>query len=470
MKPVLILPLFLLYFVLCTGIISYIPIAWIDEAMFADASRNLALEGRYASKLWEQPQTDEFLLGHLPLWQLILSLWYKVFPTSLFWTRLPGVILYAGFSILAWLYFSKQLKPAPALILTFLCVGDKAIFEAARSVRMDMLGAFILMLLATGYTRKWNVVLMAFFCGLLALVHPNFWFASILIGISLLQNSKIKWQLWLAAAFPILLYLLWIFPWRQLIFPQLLANGGDHIRTDGNLLQILQQYFYLRFFKWYEVQQALPILYVISLVTAPFLYFRQKLFRPWILLMWVQTVFLISLTGDYPRYNLPVVISVWLLAPAMIRQIPEQLTLQKAQNLLIILLTGLALYPLLSRAALAWYQREERDPDKVISWLKQTLPDQNETLLMDEAIGYYLQRPGTDFAFLHSLDKFDLGRYTSGIYRLTYVALPEQRWKMVESYPETSASLPEWIPLRQTYRGLKLYRFTGSDTTLVSER
>jgi hypothetical protein len=471
MKPVLSLPLFLLYFFLCLGVLSYIPIAWIDEAMFADAARNLAQTGQYASRLWEQPQTEKFLLGHLPLWQLLLALWYKVFPTTIFWTRLPGLLLYAGFAVMAWFYFSKLLNINTALVITLLCVGDKAIFEAARSVRMDILGAFLLMFLATGLLRKWNALVLSLACGLLTLVHPNFWLATLILGIPIFLQSKSKWQTGIIGLLPIILYLIWIFPWRHLITVQLLANGGDHIRSDGNIIEILQDYFFIRYFKWYEIQQILPILYIVTLFSAPFLFFREEKFRPVILLLWAQTLFLIIMTGNYPRYNLPVVISVWLLFPLILKRLPESFNLEKFKNSFIIISLSLALYPLISRTALAWYQKTERDPDRLLAWLNTSLPDNPQTLLIDEAIGYYLQRPGTDFGFLHSIDKFDLCQYKGGIYRLTYQTLPSNQWKLMSSYSVEEAILPAWIPMRQTYRGLLLYQYIGlvDDSSLVTK-
>jgi hypothetical protein len=461
MKPSYLLLILILYFALCIFLLPIIPIAWIDEVMFADAAKNLAQTGNYSSRLWEQPHTEQFLLGHLPLWQLSLALWYTVFPTDIFWTRVPGILLYMGLALLVWNYYKNQLNPSIAAILTLACIGDKALFEAARSVRMDMLGAVLFFSIATGDRLVWNVYLRSFLCGLLALVHPNFWFAASLMGISLFWENKKKWNLFIPALIPILLYLSWIFPWRHLITEQLVSNGGDHIEVSGNLLSKLSDYFYLRYFKWYEIQQTLPILYLFTLAAGIVLFPGVKETRKWTILLIGQTLFLAFVTGDFPRYNLPIVVCVWIMLPWVLVKIPGLSGGKKIPQFLQIGMVLLALYPISSRAIISLYQQEEREPKEVIKWIAETIPQEQKTLLVDEAIGYYLQREQTDFALIHTKDKFNYNQYPGGVYWLTYESEVDSNLKFISKYPIESKQLPNWIPMRQTYRGLILYQVMG---------
>jgi hypothetical protein len=82
-------------------------------------------------------------------------------------------------------------------------------------------------------------------------------------------------------------------------------------------------------------------------------------------------------------------------------------------------------------------------------------------LLVDEAIGYYLQRETTDFALIHTKDKFNYNQYPGGVYWLTYESQVDSNLKFISKYPIESKELPNWIPIRQTYHGLILYQIKG---------
>lgn len=458
MKPIPTLILLLVYFALCVAMASYIPIAWIDEVMFADVARNLAETGSFSSNLWDLPQANQFLLGHMPLWQLLLAVWYKIFPTTLFYTRLPGLLLYAGFGLFSWFYFRKHLGPEAAGILTLLCIGDKALFEAARSVRMDMLGAFILMAIATGEQLKWNRYVLSLLCGLLALVHPNFWFAAIILWVYLFIENKKDLKLFIPVSIPMIAYLMWIFPWMHLIEPQLLSHTGEHLQSESSWPNRVYDFFILRFGRWYEVQFYTPLLYAASLLAGLVLYPGVKPLRKWVILIWIQTIFLIAIAGPYPRYNLPVIVMVWIMLPWLLLKVPGMSGGKKIPVWLTTFVVLLSFYPFLSRGVVAAYQQEERDSDRVLHWIRNEMPANQKSLLVDEAIGYYVQQELVDFALIHTKDQFTFSGYPGGVYWLTYsdTALPGMT--KIGEYQCAVQTLPVWIPARQTYKGLKLFR------------
>jgi len=461
MKPSYLLLILILYFTLCFFLLPIIPIAWIDEVMFADAAKNLAQTGRYFSRLWELPHTEEFLLGHLPLWQLLLAIWYKVFPTNIFWTRVPGILLYIILALLVWIYYKKQLSLPVAAVLTLACIGDKAFFEAARSVRMDLLGAVLFFSLAIGEKFAWNIYLRSFLCSLLVLVHPNFWIAASFMGISLFWENKRKAILVIPALIPIIFYLAWIFPWRHLIADQLLSHGGQHMHLSGDIFSKVFDYFYFRYFRWYEVQQLFPILYIFTLFIGIALFPKAKETRKWTMLLIVQTLFLAFVTGNFARYNMPVVVCVWIMLPWVLVKIPGLSGGKKIPQFLQLGIILLALYPISSRAIISLYQQDERDPKEVLKWIAENIPQDEKTLLVDEAIGYYLQRETTDFALIHTKDKFNYNQYPGGVYWLTYESQVDSNLKFISKYPIESKELPNWIPIRQTYHGLILYQIKG---------
>lgn len=329
---------------------------------------------------------------------------------------------------------------------------------------MDILGAALFSALVYSKESKQSPYLLALLCSLLALVHPNFWFAAGIVFISVWAGTRYNFKVFLVAGIPLLMYGIWIFPWLHLIEEQLISNGTDHVETGGDILRRIQDYFYLRYFKWYEIQQILPVVYIYALVAGALLFASNTSLRVWVILLWIQTLFLMFFTGTFPRYNLPVVLCVWTLLPVLIRKLPQWSLRGKSASVFSLGCILLALYPLISRSATALLQLDSRDSEKVLNWIKNSLPEKEKYLLCDEAIGYYVQKPNVDFTLIHTKDKFDFSKYPGGVYWLTYESEPDSGFEKVSEYSCDPGNYPVWLPAPQTYAGLKLYRVKTQKT------
>jgi len=449
--------------------LNYIPIAWIDEVMFADVGRNLAREGKMYSKLWSLPHTEDILLAHLPLWNLVLGLWYKFSPFTLFWYRLPGLLLYALMGLFAWKYFSNKNTAYTAAFMTLLLLGDKCLFEAARSMRMDILGACIFCGLALLRENKFSPSLSALLCGLLILVHPNFWIAALFFFADTVFKQGFQFRFFLLALLPTVLFILWVFPEIDLLPIQLLAHANEHRQSEHqNILNLVFEFFKNRFFVWYEVQQLLPISLLYALVSGILLFAGSKEIRFWIVLLWAQFVFVLFFTGPFPRYILPLVLTVWLMLPTLWKKLPKinrkYKTLHILQSIASSLIILLAMYPMGSRFLVATIQKEARDPKPVLEWMNASVPQDQNFLIFDEAIGFYLDNPHSTFANIHTLNKYNYTEYPGGVYWLCYQPTETSGLVLISKYETYSGMVIPGLPKRITYEGLKLYKVKDENT------
>jgi hypothetical protein len=445
------------------------PIVWIDEVMFVDIGRNIAEGKGMISRLWHFEGSEIAVLAHMPLWQVYLGAWYLVLPDTVFMSRLPGFFTFLCTILFAFFYFRQQVHTLSlALLFTFLLAGDKAVFEAARSMRMDILGAALFMGLVALKSMRKHAWLSALISGCLVLVHPVFWIASAFFFMDIWVWKKYQWKYLLLPIIPILLFLIYIRTHIELLPGQLLANGGDHRAGQyPDLIQRIIAFFQNRYFSWYEAQQLMPILTLISLIAGALLFISRKELRFWSLLIWAQFIFLLLTVGDYPRYNLPLTLSVWCMLPILLPYLLPDTQLKKwpvtIRYAAWICVLSLAMYPCASRAISTLAQQEERNPTLFLSWLHAHLPETEKTLIVDEAIGFYSRKPHQDFTLLHTMDKFNFKDYPGGVYWLCYQ--PDAyigHTHLAEYSVQANWQIP-FLPKAVSYAGLRLYRIQTAE-------
>jgi hypothetical protein len=460
------LPATLLVFMMAALVfmLNTTPIVWIDEVMFVDIGRNIAQGNGMSSRLWNFEGTETIVLAHMPLWQLFLGATYFFLPDTVFMSRLPGFIVFLCTACFALFYFKQKTQSLYlALLFTLLLAGDKAVFEAARSMRMDILGAALFMALAAlKYTRLYPV-LAAFLTGALVLVHPVFWIAAAFFFADIWAHQKYNWKYLFLPLIPIVTFFIYIGPHIHLLPAQLFANGGDHTAlVYDNFFQRVSSFLYTRYFAWYELQQLTPLLLILSLVAGILLFVSKKEIRFWTLLMWAQFLFLLFAVGDFPRYNLPLTLSVWCASPLFLAYLFPDSQVRKwhlwARQFIIFGVLSLAMYPCVTRLVSTWAQYEERKPDTVLAWIENTLPQQEKVLLVDEAIGFYHSNPLHDFTLVHSMDKFHFGDYPGGVFWLCYQPDSEMKEQPMSEYSVGSGYDLKFLPKAISYNGLKLYR------------
>lgn len=440
------------------------PIVWIDEVMFVDIGRNLAEGKGMVSKLWHFEGSETAVLAHMPLWQIYLGAWYLVLPDTVFMSRLPGFFTFFCTLLFAFLYFKQQVHTLSlALLFTLLLAGDKAVFEAARSMRMDILGAALFMALAALKTNRKRAWLTALVSGCLVIVHPVFWIAAAFFFTDVWVWKKYNWKYLLLPVIPILLYILYIRTHIDLLPDQLMANGGNHrAALYPGFFQRLMAFFQIRYFAWYEAQQLMPILIILSLIAGAVLFVSKKELRFWSLLIWAQFVFLLFTVGDYPRYNLPLTLSVWCMLPVLFPLILPDAQLKRWPNGIRfsawVCMLVLAMYPCISRSVSTMVQKEEKNPDLFLAWLHAQLPASEKTLIVDESIGYYGRSPHQDFTLVHTMDKFNFKDYPGGVYCLCYKPDTDIENSFMAEYKVEPKLYIPFLPKAISYAGLRLYR------------
>lgn len=445
------------------------PIVWIDEVMFVDIGRNIAEGKGMISRLWHFEGSEIAVLAHMPLWQVYLGAWYLLLPDTVFMSRLPGFFTFLCTILFAFFYFRQQVHTLSlALLFTLLLAGDKAVFEAARSMRMDILGAALFMALAALKSIRKHAWLSALISGCLVLVHPVFWIASAFFFIDVWVSKKLEWKYILLPVIPILLYFLYIRTYIDLLPVQLMANGGGHRAAQyPDFIQRLMAFFHLRYFSWYEAQQLMPILTIISLIAGALLYVSKKELRFWSLLIWAQFVFLLFTVGDFPRYNLPLTLSVGCMLPILFPLILPDAQFKKWPTSIRfsawVCILVLAMYPCVSRSVSTIVQKEERNPDLFLAWLHAQLPASEKTLIVDEAIGFYGRPTHYDFTLVHTMDKFNFKDYPGGVYGLCYTPDIEIENSFLAEYKVVSKRHIPFLPKAVSYAGLRLYQIQTAE-------
>jgi hypothetical protein len=146
--------------------------------------------------------------------------------------------------------------------------------------------------------------------------------------------------------------------------------------------------------------------------------------------------------GPYYRYFLPMyVVGLWIVANEINGR---NMVFPSFRSWYVWPLAGMMLFPFVSRHALGFSQRPERDPKACLHFLEKQVPKQGRILLYGNEIGLYYaaKHSKTDFTHITSPDHFGFSEYDS-IYFLTDVPHPELRMKAI--YQPKQYALPGWM-------------------------
>lgn len=316
------------------------PSVWVDEGVFTEVAKNLALHGTIG--LQTDPGTfflmRSFLLttDYPVIFPVAGS--FALFGTGIWQARLPMILYMFTLVVIFYLFTKRKYGLMPAILSVLMLISFSPFYGNGRPVQGEVpglfllvLGAWLLLLWEEGSfkNKKW-ALFSGLALGLSASTKPIF-----LIGVSLaliislffwlkrIENKKILYILGLGFVLPIILWCFIHFPTFESLkdfIPNVLYFSGNH-GTEIPLSQTIITNL-LKFFT-----ESTPILFLLMLLTIisaiGYKFYKKEglnlsisesFILSFIILNWLG--FLIG-TGWY-RYFFPAHILVYLLFPAFI--------------------------------------------------------------------------------------------------------------------------------------------------------
>ena len=470
---------FLLYFLLFLLLhflnLDRIPLVWFDEVMGLDPAVNAIFKEGYVSRIWPQTGTEETFMAYLPLRFIFHMFHLLLLPFEVFWMRTPWAIYFIVSAYLLYRTAKAEIKAHwLVLLIVFLFINDRTVFEVARSMRVDALSLMFCGGLFYAYTLKklnWQLVLST----LLIFIHPNLWMIALVffLDASFAKNKSNSIPLaypnlwWLLPIAMLLLYG-WSISFNiQGLYTQLFEHGSDHSASGGLGARIID-HFYTRFWPYYLRQAWMPlIVYGALLVSVWRIWNRQYKAIHWAVL--ITHLYWLAVLAPFYRYNaVLLLLSILCLIPEL-----RQVSWSKMSLVSVVMLLLLMPINTLAIHGLALSERSERDPSQVIDWLQSELGDEN-CLIFGHDVAYYgVAKDSNKDYMMFNLppDKFDfdqydkvyalLGEYPDSLghlfHELPKIYFPESRVK---------PGLAHLISIkfnRPTYSGLMLYQLENKD-------
>lgn len=378
------------YTILLIFNLEFIPLVWFDEVMGLDPAVNLVFKDGFTSKIWPQTGTEDAFMAYLPVRFIFHSFHLSELPFTVFWQRLPWAVYFLcsiGFIIYA--ARVNKLEWILALVVGFIFMNDKTVFEVARSMRIDPLSLMLLAFTGLAYFKQ-KYILQAILSSILVFVHPNLWF----IALILFFDASIKWNkkkprkalmpnvLWI---FPLCFFALYLYSIDlqvDLLYTQLFEHGSEH-SASGGILDRLKDHFYSRFWPYYISQPYMPLIIYTGLGSSIYQIIKKRQNALDIALVGTHLYWLFVLAPFY-RYNAVLLtITILSLLPHLSR-----IKLNSYSLGFILLLCLIHPANVMARHAMAIAQQNERDPKPVLAWLNTELENKN-CLIYGHDVAYY---------------------------------------------------------------------------------
>jgi len=386
--------LFFILFYALLGLfnLTTLPVAWTDEVMNLDPAIQFDKFGHFYSKLWPNPGAERVFASYPPLIELWHILWLKITNPTVFNIRLPFLLFHLGTLTILYLLLNKSIKSNYlSLLFVLLFAFDKSVFELSRSVRVEVL---ILLLISLYYflqTKSNNPYLQGLIAGLLLIAHLYTLPIVLAWLIKTCVKNKFKYNFNFAIMFIIpTLFSLWFINFNvSEIISQLGLQATKHTPQSTGFFYILRDSFYGRFFPYYKEQPLMWLVYLGILFLSIQLLIKQR-----------NSIKSVLLQGSLLELLL-LGITIFGAMSAQYRYLPAFLligiiTLNNKIRLnirhfnifiLIVVLNGLLSFT--ARHITAIYQRNERMPEPILSFLDQNIPQNKKTLILGESIGEY---------------------------------------------------------------------------------
>lgn len=430
--------------------LAYIPIPWLDEAACLEPAVMWQKTGRFVSKAWPTPGTEQVFLSYPPAIVFLHRFTLSIFPAEVFWVRLPFLILHVTAILLLFNTLTKNLKLDArwAALLCLYFLFDKAVFEISRSVRSEVIEVFLLSAWFWIYTRPQKKSISFFFlgliCGALLLTHLKEWPVAAVFSLWLLWQTLVKRHsvIYLVSASLLPIAFLWFIDFRFAeLYRQLFTHSMEH-SAGANVFTNIYNYFIGRFYPVYKEQPWLPLLHL----WITWLALKQVKNQPKISIfaaiwLFAGAVWLFAL-GPYYRYFLPMYFTGIFIVAAYLKN--KHVAFPEMRKWYLLPVYFLMLFPFLSRHLLGIIQRPERDPQRVMQFLEKQLPKDKKILVYGNEIGMYYAANHSNADHTHetSPDHFQFNEYDT-IYYLTDKLIPLLHRKSTYHIPSTG--LPDWM-------------------------
>jgi len=131
------------------------PVLWMDEVMFSDPAVRLAIGKGFTSTFWPMRSADALFVGYVPLYPLLLSVWFRIGRIAPEWARTLNYCLITMTALAAWwaavrakLYESGIQR----VLLVCLILFGYGISFSYRSRGADTLMAFLVVIVVLAST------------------------------------------------------------------------------------------------------------------------------------------------------------------------------------------------------------------------------------------------------------------------------------------------------------------------------
>lgn len=426
--------------------LTTLPVAWTDEVMNLDPAIQFHKFGHYFSKLWPNPGAERVFASYPPLIQMWHILWLKFAEPTIFNIRLPFLVFHLSTLCILYYLLHKLLKNKYLpLLLTILFAFDKSVFELSRSVRIEVIIMLLISLFYLIQTKSNNPFLLGFISGLLLIAHlytlpiVMAWLVKTGLKNSFKYNLKFSLSLFL----PLFLSL-WIINFNVTeIISQLGLQAAKHTPQSNGLFFVLRDSFYSRFFPYYNEQPLMWVVYISILVFIVYSIFKQRnsikyaLLQGSLLELTMLGITIFGAMSAQYRY-LPAFLLIGIITFANEKSQPNKYLIG---IFTVIVINGFISFS--ARHATAIYQRNERNPEPILTFLNQNIPQNKKTLILGESIGEYYSAThklcdyGLDFHPVH----FKFSDYEN-VYFLSKDSIQYSRCKRISTYKPIQNKIP----------------------------
>jgi len=429
--------------------LTTLPVAWTDEVMNLDPAIQFNKFGQFYSKLWPNPGAERVFASYPPLIELWHIFWLKLTNPTVFNIRLPFLLFHLGTLSILYLLFTKSLKNnSLSLIFVLLFAFDKSVFELSRSVRVEVIILLLISLYYFFQTKSNNPYLQGLIAGLLIIAHLY----TLPIVLAWLIKTCLKNTINYNFNYGIMFIMPTLFSLRLINFnvPEIISQLGlqaaKHTPQSDDFFQILRDSFWGRFFPYYQEQPLMFLIYLGILFLSIFILIKQRIIIKSALLSGTILELLLlgitifgAMTAQY-RY-LPAFLLIGIIT------ISNEISLNnKYLNIfmLIVVLNGLLSFT--ARHITAIYQRNERVPKPILSFLNQNIPQNKKNLILGESIGEY-------YAATHKLCDYGLDyhpkhfKYSDydNVYYLSKDSIPFSNCKKIGIYTPIQNKIPAFM-------------------------
>jgi len=443
--------LFFIFFYALLGLINLttLPVAWTDEVMNLDPAIQFEKFGHFFSKLWPNPGAEKVFASYPPLIEIWHIFWLKITNPTVFNIRLPFLLFHLGTLTILYLLLNKSLKSNYLpLLFVLLFAFDKSVFELSRSVRVEVL---ILLLISLYYflqIKSNNPYLQGLIAGLLLIAHLYTLPIVLAWLIKTCVKNKFKYNFNFGIMFIIpTLFSLWFINFNvSEIISQLGLQASKHTPQSTGFFYILRDSFFGRFFPHYKEQPLMWLVYLGILFLTIQLLIKQRnniasaLLNGSLLELLLLGITIFGAMSAQYRY-LPAFLLIGIIT------LNNEISLNNRYfNIFILIVVFNGLLSFSARHITAFYQRNERMPKPILSFLDQNIPKNKKTLILGESIGEYYAAThklcdyGLDYHPIH----FKYSEYEN-VYYLSKDSIPYTNCKKIGIYSPILNNIPTFM-------------------------